>query len=101
MIVNDFLVDHFKNVVDYSFTAEVEKEFDDIAHGSKKWEEMIKSFYGNFHSQVEASADVQRADISAARELGVDPKTGKNVMSVSVQTDRCFPLPLSQTILNC
>lgn len=79
MIVNDFLVDHFRNVVDYSFTAEVEKEFDDIAHGSKKWEEMIKSFYGNFHSQVEASADVQRADISAARELGVDPKTGKNV----------------------
>lgn len=81
MIVNDFLVDHFKNVVDYSFTAEVEKEFDDIAQGQKKWEEMIQSFYGNFHSQVEASEDVQRADISAARELGTDPNSGKPVFA--------------------
>ena len=79
MIVNDFLVDHFNNVVDYSFTAEVEKEFDDIAQGSKSWEGMIKSFYGSFHSLVKESENVERADISAARELGNDPTTGKPV----------------------
>ena len=81
MIVNDFLVDHFNNVVDYSFTAEVEKEFDDIAQGSKSWEGMIKSFYGNFHSLVKESENVSRADISAARELGNDPATGKPVFA--------------------
>ncbi|WP_258105809.1 type I DNA topoisomerase [Marinoscillum sp. MHG1-6] len=79
MIVNDFLVEHFTNVVDYSFTADVEKEFDDIAQGGKSWESMIQSFYGKFHEKVQDTANVQRADISAARELGEDPNTGKNV----------------------
>ncbi|MFY0599077.1 MAG: type I DNA topoisomerase [Cyclobacteriaceae bacterium] len=79
MIVNDFLVEHFDNVVDYSFTADVEKEFDNIANGGKSWEEMIKSFYGKFHTKVENTENIERADISAARELGVDPKTGKNI----------------------
>lgn len=79
MIVNDFLVEHFDNVVDYSFTADVEKEFDDIATGGKSWEEMIKSFYGKFHTKVENTENIERADISAARELGIDPKTGLNI----------------------
>lgn len=79
MIVNDFLVENFSNVVDFSFTADVEKEFDDIAHGGKSWQDMIKSFYGKFHSKVENTENMQRADISAARELGVDPKTGLNI----------------------
>ncbi|MFY0607013.1 MAG: type I DNA topoisomerase [Cyclobacteriaceae bacterium] len=79
MIVNDFLVEHFDNVVDYSFTADVEKEFDDIANGSKSWEQMLKSFYGGFHTKVENTENIERADIAAARELGVDPKTGKNI----------------------
>ncbi len=79
MIVNDFLVEHFENVVDYSFTADVEKEFDDIAQGGKSWEEMIKNFYTKFHAKVEDTDSIERADISAARELGVDPKTSKNI----------------------
>ncbi|MEP0368073.1 MAG: type I DNA topoisomerase [Cyclobacteriaceae bacterium] len=79
MIVNDFLVEHFDNVVDYSFTADVEKEFDDIANGEVSWEQMIKNFYGKFHSKVENTENIERADISAARELGEDPKTGKNI----------------------
>ncbi|MEQ8581073.1 MAG: type I DNA topoisomerase [Marinoscillum sp.] len=79
MIVNDFLVEHFENVVDYSFTADVEKEFDDIANGTKAWEQMIQSFYGKFHTKVENTDSLERADISAARELGTDPKTGKNI----------------------
>ncbi len=79
MIVNDFLVDHFPNVIDYSFTAEVEKEFDEIAHGSKSWDQMIKSFYGSFHSKVEDTEQIARADISAARELGNHPENGKPI----------------------
>lgn len=79
MIVNDFLVEHFDNVVDFSFTAVVEKEFDDIAAGQKSWEEMLASFYGKFHSKVENTENVARADISAARELGNDPTSGKPV----------------------
>jgi DNA topoisomerase I len=79
MIVNDFLVEHFENVVDYSFTAEVEKEFDDIAHGGKSWQVMIKNFYGKFHAKVENTENIERADISAARDLGTDPTTGKNI----------------------
>ncbi len=79
MIVNDFLVDHFPNVIDYSFTAFVEKEFDEIAHGTKSWDGMIKSFYGQFHSKVEDTEQIARADISAARELGTHPESGKPI----------------------
>jgi DNA topoisomerase-1 len=79
MIVNDFLVANFSNVVDFSFTAGVEKQFDEIAQGGKSWEKMIQAFYTDFHSQVEQSENLERADISAARELGLDPKTGKQI----------------------
>ncbi|MEL7148773.1 MAG: topoisomerase C-terminal repeat-containing protein, partial [Bacteroidota bacterium] len=79
MIVNDFLVDYFPNVIDYSFTANVEKEFDEIANGQKSWEDMIQSFYGQFHSKVEDTEQISRADVSNARELGEDPKTGKPI----------------------
>ncbi|EIM73410.1 DNA topoisomerase I [Nitritalea halalkaliphila LW7] len=80
MVVNDFLVEHFPTVIDYSFTAKVEKEFDDIAHGGQQWEDMLEKFYGAFHSKVEDAAHVERADVNSARELGVDPKTGKVVI---------------------
>ncbi len=79
MIVNDFLIEHFDNVVDYSFTADVEKEFDDIANGLLGWEAMLTSFYGKFHTKVENTENIERADISAARELGDDPKTGQKI----------------------
>ena len=77
-IVNDFLVDHFSGIMDLSFTANVEKEFDEIAEGNGNWTEMIKEFYGSFHDSVEhVSENAERA--KGERLLGVDPDSGKNV----------------------
>ena len=53
IVVTDFLVEHFSDVMEYSFTASVETEFDEIAEGKKVWNEMIASFYGGFHAKVE------------------------------------------------
>ena len=80
MIVNDFLVANFPNVTDFSFTANIEKEFDDIARGKVLWEEMLKSFYGDFHQKVEKSETIDRADIDTSRVLGKDPKSGKTML---------------------
>lgn len=77
-VVNDFLVQHFKGIVDFNFTASVEKQFDEIAQGLKEWTEMIKSFYSPFHTEVENTLlNAERA--SGERLLGVDPVSGKNV----------------------
>lgn len=77
-IVNDFLVDHFKTVMDFGFTANVEKEFDEIADGKENWTAMIKDFYKIFHDRVEeVSETAERA--KGERLLGVDPESGKNV----------------------
>ncbi len=77
-IVNDFLVANFSNILDFSFTANVEKEFDDIAEGKGHWLEMIKEFYIEFHSRVEdVKENAERA--KGERLLGVDPESGKNV----------------------
>ncbi len=81
MIVNDFLVGHFPNVIDYSFTANVEQQFDDIAHGKLPWAQMISSFYGGFHSKVEDTEQIARTDVPTSRELGDDPATGKPVIA--------------------
>lgn len=81
MVVNDFLVEHFPNVIDFSFTAKVEQEFDDIAHGKIGWRDMIKSFYGGFHSKIEDTEQLKRSEVKAGRELGTDPKTGKPVIA--------------------
>ncbi|MFC4871073.1 type I DNA topoisomerase [Negadavirga shengliensis] len=81
MVVNDFLVEHFPNVIDYSFTATVEKEFDHIAQGQQAWEEMIEDFYSKFHTKVEQTENMKRTDVNSSRELGVDPKTGKKVIA--------------------
>ncbi|NND77179.1 MAG: type I DNA topoisomerase [Flavobacteriales bacterium] len=78
MVVNDFLVEHFKSILSYDFTANVEKEFDEIANGQKEWIEMIKSFYTPFHTVVEDTLEnSERA--KGERLLGVDPKSGRNV----------------------
>lgn len=78
MVVNDFLVEHFKGIVDFHFTANVEKEFDEIANGLKDWTSMLKNFYIPFHLEVEDTLqNAERA--SGERLLGVDPKSGKNV----------------------
>ena len=80
IVVNDFLVDHFENILDYNFTANVEEEFDSIARGETKWNDMIKQFYGNFHKTVEDTIEnSERA--SGERELGTHPESGKPVIT--------------------
>ena len=88
VLVNDFLVQHFKGIVDYHFTAKVDKEFDEIAQGFKEWTDMLSNFYGPFHSEVQNTLD--NADRAThERELGVDPVTGK---PISVRVGRFGPL---------
>jgi DNA topoisomerase I len=88
MVVNDFLVDNFDQIMDYNFTANVEKEFDDIAEGKLVWNEMIDSFYQPFHQKVEnALKNSERS--KGERALGTDPNTGKEV---SVKIGRFGPL---------
>ncbi len=78
MVVNDFLVEHFPRIVDFNFTATVEKEFDAIAEGKKEWTEMIDKFYKPFHVNVEKT--LKESDYSKGeRILGNDPKSGKPV----------------------
>ena len=79
MVVNDFLTEHFDNIVDYSFTAKVEKEFDEIAKGDKSWDKMIDVFYENFHPKVEKSETLERAEVRGSRVLGTDPGSGHQV----------------------
>ncbi len=77
-VVSAFLVENFTNILDYNFTANVEREFDDIADGNKDWTEMLKTFYKDFHPTVEhVAAHAERA--KGERLLGVDPDSGKNV----------------------
>ena len=80
MVVNDFLVEHFPTVVDLNFTAKVEEEFDVIAEGKENWREMIARFYKPFHETIGiVSETAERA--TGARELGVDPVSGKKIYS--------------------
>lgn len=81
MVVNDFLVEHFADVVDYSFTANVEEEFDEIAEGKKVWNKMIAEFYKKFHPKVKETEEIDRSEVPSSRELGTDPKTGKTVIA--------------------
>lgn len=77
-VVNDFLVEHFKGIVDFNFTAKVEKQFDEIAQGLQEWTDMLHSFYKPFHNEVETT--IENADrATGERLLGTDPTTGKNV----------------------
>ncbi|WP_064196415.1 MULTISPECIES: type I DNA topoisomerase [Emticicia] len=77
MVVNDFLVDNFDAVIDYNFTANVEKSFDTIADGKAEWQNIISNFYKDFHSKIEQASDVKST--AGTRELGIDPKSGKKV----------------------
>ena len=78
VLVNRFLMQYFENIIDYQFTATVEKDFDEIARGEKKWNEMITLFYGPFHRQIQETVD-KTGKFSGERLLGTDPKTGKNM----------------------
>lgn len=88
MIVNDFLVTHFTQILDYNFTAQVEEDFDEIASGEEDWQEMMKNFYKDFHPNVlEVEENAERA--SGERVLGTDPKSGRQV---SVRLGRFGPM---------
>ncbi len=88
VIVNDFLVNNFRNILDYGFTAEVEKNFDQIASGNEEWSEIIKRFYKDFHSNVtEVNETAERQ--TGEKILGNDPTSGR---VVKVRLGRFGPL---------
>lgn len=78
-VVNDFLMEYFPEVMDYNFTASVEKEFDLVAEGELDWTKAIDKFYQMFHPIVEAASAVKTERKVGERELGIDPKTGNPV----------------------
>ncbi len=77
-IVNNFLVEHFNNILDYNFTASVEEEFDEIAEGRMVWNQMIREFYFPFHKQIEGTLE-NTGKVSGEKLLGKDPKNGENI----------------------
>lgn len=79
MVVNDFLISYFQNILDYNFTANVEKQFDEIAEGNLKWTEMLDQFYHPFHSKVEETIAKSERNVGE-RHLGTDPASGKPVI---------------------
>ncbi|OPZ31934.1 MAG: DNA topoisomerase 1 [Bacteroidetes bacterium ADurb.BinA174] len=88
-VVNDFLVEFFPRIVDYNFTANVEKDFDTIAEGKQQWNSAIKDFYKVFHPIVEETMEMRMEHKAGERVLGQDPKTGRQV---SVKIGRYGPL---------
>ena len=78
-VTTDFLVKYFSSIVDFDFTAKVEEEFDNIAAGDRRWQEMISKFYKDFHPLIEKSESVSRQETSQARLLGKDPKSSKPI----------------------
>ncbi len=86
-VVNDFLVNYFKGIVDFNFTASVEKQFDEIAQGLQEWTDMIRKFYDPFHKDVQST--IETADkATGERDLGIHPVSGKKV---SVRIGRYGP----------
>ncbi len=77
-IVNQFLMEHFTEIMDYNFTAKVEKDFDDVANGTQAWREVIDQFYTPFHRNVKQTQSHSKRT-SGERLLGTDPASGKNV----------------------
>lgn len=78
VLVNKFLLQYFKNIIDYNFTANVEKEFDKIEDGKCEWNAMIKDFYTGFHTQIVSTTE-NSGKFSGEKLLGTDPATGKRV----------------------
>ena len=89
MVVNDFLMEYFPNIMDYNFTASVEKEFDEVAEGEKEWDNMMAAFYTDFHPLVEQTANTKTEHKVGERILGKDPASQKNV---SVKIGRFGPV---------
>ncbi len=89
MLVNDYLEKQFPAILDYNFTATVEKEFDLIAEGKEQWNKMIEEFYGPFHQSVDGALGAQIEHNSSVRQLGVDPVSG---LPVSARIGRYGPM---------
>jgi len=81
MMIADFLGEHFEQIVDYSFTADVEEEFDEIATGALARNVMLEKFYAPFHKLVENSGNIDRSKVAQATPVGNDPKTGKMIFA--------------------
>lgn len=88
-VVNEFLTEYFPDILDYNFTAQVEEKFDSIAEGKLPWHNEIKSFYADFHPEVDAAMNMRLEHKVGERVLGADPKTGKQV---SVKIGRYGPM---------
>ena len=88
-VVNDFLTEYFPDILDYNFTASVEKEFDEIAEGEVKWTSIMKTFYDQFHPAVEKTLSIKTEHKVGERMLGEEPGTGK---PVSVKIGRFGPV---------
>ena len=89
IVVNDFLIEYFPDILDYNFTASVEKQFDEIAEGDKQWTAILKTFYKKFHPSVENTLAAKTAHKAGERILGTDPVSGKQV---SVKIGRFGPV---------
>lgn len=89
MVVNDFLTEYFPDILDYNFTANVEKEFDQVAEGEENWTKLIDKFYKVFHPVVESATNMQTDHKIGERILGIDPKSGRQV---SVKIGRFGPM---------
>ena len=79
IVVNDFLMEYFPTIMDYNFTAKVEQDFDKIAEGKEKWNEMMEQFYNDFEPTVEQTLNVRQDHRAGERQLGNDPKSGRPV----------------------
>ena len=88
-VVNDFLMQYFPEIMDYNFTAEVEKRFDDIAEGKTEWRTMMKDFYNDFEPEVEKTMNAKAEHKVGERILGTDPASGR---PVSVKIGRFGPV---------
>ena len=81
IVVNDFLMQNFKEIMDYNFTAKVEHDFDKIAEGKEKWTSMMKSFYTSFEPTVEKTLNARQEHKAGERKLGTDPRSGRPVFA--------------------
>lgn len=79
MVVNDFLIQYFPEIMDYNFTAKVEEKFDEIADGKESWHQMLKEFYTDFEPMVENTINARSEHKAGEREIGIEPKSGKPV----------------------
>ncbi|MBU4453075.1 type I DNA topoisomerase [Patescibacteria group bacterium] len=112
LIVTDLLVEHFPDIVDYAFTASMEKNLDDIAEGKAKWVPTLDAFYKPFHKNLEEkTGGLSRSDVLHERELGIDPASGKPVfiksgrfgpyvqLGIYNKEDKTIPKPKSSSLL--